>query len=246
MEDVFHRVFDGVPSLSAALDANDVSPKVQSHLKRVYGIMSLMLFSTSIGSAFYLSNPFAVSSFLTTIATFGALFLLVSSTDKRVTPFRLGLSCFFGLAQGYSIGSLVDVALRVDPAIVPIALSSTIVVFACFGLSAALSPRRSYFYLGGVLSSAVSVLFWMRLASYFFGGAQTMLSIDVYVGLLIFVAYVVFDTQLVIERASAGVKDPVGDAITFYLDFVNIFVRLLIVLIKQREKKQKDKRRKNR
>lgn len=51
-----------------------------------------------------------------------------------------------------------------------------------------------------------------------------------------FVGYIVFDTQLIIERASAGHLDPIGDALTLFLDLVAVFVRLLAILSKTKKK----------
>lgn len=54
----------------------------------------------------------------------------------------------------------------------------------------------SWLYLGGTLSSAMSVLLLMRLGSYFLGGKAFVFQAELYVGLLIFIGYVLFDTQV--------------------------------------------------
>ncbi len=45
--------------------------------------------------------------------------------------------------------------LQVDPAILVTALLATTTVFVCFAGAALFSKRRSYLYLGGVLSSGL-------------------------------------------------------------------------------------------
>ena len=54
----------------------------------------------------------------------------------------------------------------------------------------------SWLYLGGTLSSAMSVLLLMRLGSYFLGGKALVFQAELYVGLLMFIGYVLFDTQV--------------------------------------------------
>ena len=54
----------------------------------------------------------------------------------------------------------------------------------------------SWLYLGGALSSAMTVLLLMRLGSYFLGGRAFVFQAELYVGLLMFIGYVLFDTQV--------------------------------------------------
>lgn len=48
----------------------------------------------------------------------------------------------------------------------------------------------------GVLSSAISVLAVMRLASWFLGRGAMVFELELYGGLLLFTGYVLFDTQV--------------------------------------------------
>lgn len=57
--------------------------------------------------------------------------------------------------QGFSLGSLVDLVLQVDPSILVTALLATMTVFVCFAGAALFAKRRSYLYLGGLLSSGL-------------------------------------------------------------------------------------------
>lgn len=59
-----------------------------------------------------------------------------------------------------------------------------------------MSVPCSWLYLGGTLSSAMSVLLLMRLGSYFLGGKSFVFQAELYVGLLMFIGYVLFDTQV--------------------------------------------------
>ena len=62
--------------------------------------------------------------------------------------------CIF-IVQGFSLGSLIYMVLLMDPAILVTALLATTTVFVCFAGAALLAKRRTYLYLGGVLSSGL-------------------------------------------------------------------------------------------
>ena len=47
--------------------------------------------------------------------------------------------------------------------------------------------------------------------------------------------YVVYDTQVIVERSEAGACDELRDALSLYTDFVAIFVRLLVILLRSGE-----------
>lgn len=58
--------------------------------------------------------------------------------------------------QGLGLSGLVDLVLQVDSSILVTALLSTTTVFLCFAGAALLSKRRSYLYLGGILSAGIT------------------------------------------------------------------------------------------
>ena len=54
--------------------------------------------------------------------------------------------------------------------------------------------------------------------------------LDVYGGLILFCGFVLFDTQLIVERFNNGDNDYVRHSLDLFLDFINIFRRLLVIL----------------
>ncbi|XP_076881265.1 bax inhibitor 1-like isoform X1 [Bidens hawaiensis] len=158
---------------------------------------------------------------------------------------RVSLLMASALFQGASIGPLIDLAIDFDPSILVSAFVGTAIAFACFSGAAMLARRREYLYLGGLLSSGLSILFWLHFASSIFGGSMAMFQFELYFGLLVFVGYMVFDTQQIIEKAHLGDLDYVKHALTLFTDFIAVFVRILIIMLKnsaQKEEKKKKRR----
>lgn len=77
--------------------------------------------------------------------------------------------------------------------IVSTAFLGTTCVFACFSGFALFSERRSLLYIGGLLSSGLSMLFVLSLAN-LFARSMVMFNIQLYLGLLVFCGFVVFGT----------------------------------------------------
>jgi hypothetical protein len=71
---------------------------------------------------------------------------------------------------------------------------------------------------------------------------------QLYGGLLLFVGYVLFDTQVIIERAERGDFDYIKHALDLFVDFAAIFVRILVILTKNSNERQRrdERRRKSR
>jgi FtsH-binding integral membrane protein len=55
---------------------------------------------------------------------------------------------------------------------------------------------------------------------------------QVYFGLLIFLGYMVYDTQEIIERAHRGDMDYIKHALTLFTDFIAVLVRIIIIMVR--------------
>lgn len=58
----------------------------------------------------------------------------------------------------------------------------------------------------------------------------SLLQIQLYLGLVMFCGFVLFDTQLIIERFNNGDNDYIWHSVDLFIDFIAIFKRLLIIL----------------
>ena len=129
------------------------------------------------------------------IATIGCIWWLHSGTttpqNKDLRTGALMAAAFF---KGASLGGFITPLLWRAPGLVVTAFLGTSAVFLCFAAAATLSPRRLYMYLGGMLSSLMTLLFTLRFSSLFFAGAA-MYGAELYLGLAAFAGYVIVDTQ---------------------------------------------------
>ncbi|KAB2088602.1 hypothetical protein ES319_A03G009900v1 [Gossypium barbadense] len=230
-------------SYSTFKNFSQISPLVQSHLKRVYLTLCCALVASAFGA--YLHILWNIGGYLTTFACFGTMIWLLSIPTYQEQK-RVSLLMASAVFQGASIGPLIDLAIKIDPSVLVAAFVGTALAFACFSGAAMLARRREYLYLGGLLSSGVSILMWLHFASSVFGGSTTLFMFEIYFGLLVFVGYMVVDTQDIIEKAHLGDLDYVKHALTLFTDFVAVFVRILIIMLKNSaEKNEKKKKRRN-
>ncbi|KAF8062010.1 TMBIM6 [Scenedesmus sp. PABB004] len=234
-------------SPATLLKMTDLDPRVQKHLSKVYATLTLAAGVAALGVAADLALH--VGGVLTGLASLVSLIWLgfTPSTPDTLNK-RYALLATFAFCQGTSLGGLVGLALALNPGILLTACLATVAVFGCFTLSALFTRRRSYLFLGGWLSSAVLGLFVLRLGSWVFRGlGGVALDAELYLGLLVFSGYVLFDTQLIVERASsAGDADHVRHALDLFVDAYAILTRVLVVLLRSQEKREREEARRKR
>ncbi|XP_009128942.1 bax inhibitor 1 [Brassica rapa] len=246
--DSFSSFFDSQPgsrswSYDSLKNLRQISPAVQNHLKRVYLTLCCALVASAFGA--YLHVLWNIGGILTTIGCFGSMIWLLSSPPYEQQK-RLSLLFLSAVLEGASVGPLIKLAVDFDPSILITAFVGTAIAFICFSGAAMLARRREYLYLGGLLSSGLSMLMWLQFASSIFGGSASIFKFELYFGLLIFVGYMVVDTQDIIEKAHLGDMDYVKHSLTLFTDFVAVFVRVLIIMLKNSaDKEDKKKRRRN-
>ncbi|PNW89070.1 hypothetical protein CHLRE_01g061807v5 [Chlamydomonas reinhardtii] len=234
------RRFDGV-NLNTFLKFTQLDPGVQAYLQRVYLTLSVAVAISALGC--FLDIQYSIGGWLTGLMGFGCMLgLAFTSATPQTLNKRYALLGGFAFCQGAALGPLVGLAAAVSPGLVLSAFLGTAAVFACFSLASLLSPRRSFLYLGGYLSSAVMALAALRLGAWLAGG-RAGFSLELYGGLLVFCGYVLLDTQIMVEKAAAGYRDHVKAALDLLVDLLAIFVRVLLHLLKSQAAKEERRRR---
>uniref|UniRef100_A0A7S1KMD1 Bax inhibitor 1 n=1 Tax=Percolomonas cosmopolitus TaxID=63605 RepID=A0A7S1KMD1_9EUKA len=241
----FSSIFSSVPQpTKALLSFEHISSKTQQHLKKTYTTLLLFALAATVGCL--VQQYFHIQSFLGTVLGFVLLFVFIGGKFSGASSeTQMWTLCGFTFCQGISIGPLVEMTMHLDPMLPFYALSSTAILFGCFSLFALLSKRREYLYLGGICSSVLGIFFWMSLLNMFFR-SSAMAMVELYGGLLLFSAYVVYDTQMIIEKAELGSGDHVSHAFELFLDAFSLFVRILLILARNKQKKDEEGKKKRR
>ncbi|KAM8794160.1 bax inhibitor 1 [Eudromia elegans] len=235
------NVFDRSVNLEALLKFSHISASTQEHLKRVYGSFALCMFVAAAGAYVNAVTRLFQFSLLTGLAALALMVWLTATPHSRDTERkRLGMLAGFAFLTGINLGPLLEMCISINPSVVPSAFLGTAAVFTCFSLSALLARRRTFLYLGGFLLSGLSLLLLSSAVNAFVGSAW-LFSANLYVGLMVMCGFVLFDTQLIIEKAEGGDKDYIWHCVDLFLDFVNIFRELLMILGMTENKKKEKK-----
>ncbi|KAI3387818.1 hypothetical protein SNEBB_009704 [Seison nebaliae] len=238
-------------SFEKLFDTSHISHKTFQHLKNVYSCLTATILSAALGCALsiYLSINLSMTSswlLIDIVASLGILFYIRSTSSPRseVQLNRFLALVAFGGLNGVSLTPLVSSVIQINPSIIVTALLATTTIFACFTLAALTQKSRSYMYMTGLLLSAFGVISLVSLMNLFIrSSAMEMLTI--YGSLIIFSLFIVCDTQIIIAKAEEySHYDSVEQSITLFLDLINIFQHLLIIL-GNNEQQEKKRNRKN-
>jgi FtsH-binding integral membrane protein len=247
----FLNRFSGAGSQASRFNADtlfkftELTPAVQKHVEKVYATLAAALAVSAVGVYFNLMT--GLGGWLTMLTFVGCVvWLTATPPEPQNLNKRYALLAGAAFSQGASLGPLIAAAVAMDSGLVLTAFLGTAALFACFSAAALVSRRRSLLYIGGSLSAAISCFMVMRFATWLLPGARSMaFQAELYGGLLVFIGYVLFDTQVIVEQAFAGNLDHVKHALDLFVDFAAIFVRILVILMQKEARKEERKRRKD-
>jgi len=237
-----------IDRMKAAFSMSDISPKTQLHLRNVYGNLGVCTLVCALGmymNAFTILSGF-IWSFVAMIAMAYMMYKVSNVHENEQT--RIGYLWALAFSMGFLVGPMMHHLAEFEPMILIQAVSYTAIMFGSFTAISLFSKRRSYLFLGGIISSMVSCMFWYRTLSWLFGyskyGGQFGM---VYImgGLFVACLYVIYDTQLIIERAERGDKDVPKHTMILFIDLFELFIKVVQLLIKLSEDDKKKKKRNN-
>ena len=205
-----------------------MTPQVRAHLMRVYNLLAMGIGSAAIGSAAMMLTPLGkmIPYWLPMVGGFVPLLWLMFKPPASVQG-RLALFFAFTLLEGMTLAPLIKATML--KGVLGSALVLTGAVFLGFSAAALAAPRASMLALQGPLFGMLIGMVAISILNIFYPTAFAH-SIVLYGGLAIFSLFVAVDTQAMIERASCGNSDHVGDALQMFLNVVNIFVRIAAIL----------------
>lgn len=204
-------------------------PEVRQHLTKVYGCLSATTACAAVGATVHVSGLYeagllsAIGSLVLVLSVIG-----VTATDKNFYM-RLGLLLGFGTLSGHSMGPLLAHIMHVNPQIIVTAAIATTLMFVSFSISAMLAQRGTFLFLGALLGSVLSTISLFSLANLFIQ-STIVYQAHLYIGLVVMSAFVLFDTQSIMEKRRNGNTDCVRHALDLFFDLISVFRRLLIIL----------------
>jgi len=217
---------------------------VRTHLKNVYASLTMSVMAASVGAYVHLfTDLLQGGGIMFSLLGLGlALGLFMTPDNGKNRGMRMGMLLGFAFLTGLGLGPLLQMAIMMNPSLVPSAMMLTSVIFAGFTGAALFAPDGKYLYLGGTLLSGLNSLLVLGLLNIFFR-SQLLFQAHLYIGLLVFCGFIVFDTQVIIRKAKNGDRDFIAHSLDLFIDFVQIFRKVLILLMQKDERDNKNKRR---
>jgi FtsH-binding integral membrane protein len=198
-----------------------------------FGCVLLMVLSESI-NIFVRSNAL----FLVTIGSICVLSIcIIMIFFNQINKFNL---CIFTF---YEIMTICGFVSMFEKDIIVLALLLTIGI--CFALGIyALTTKYNHTNLIGMLFAGLSCLSIISFTNLFLG-LEWLHIFELYAGILLFFGYIVVDIQYflkknILEKRCIHDNLHIVAAMNIYMDVINIFIRILIILTKNKKKKKKD------
>jgi len=219
-----------------------VEPHVQVHLKHVYSCLAICMLSASAGGYVHLFTNLFQGGFLSMLVAAGfALALFATPDNGKNHKTRIGYLTGFSFASGLGLGPFLEYAMIVEPSLIPTAFLSTCLIFGCFSLGAMFSDQRKWMFLGGTLMSLLSMLFFMSIVNLFIG-SRLLYQVHLYLGFFLVCGFVIYDTNVIILKRQRGDTDYIWHSVLLFVDFIDMFRYLLIILTQKEQSKQKKRR----
>lgn len=201
-------------------------------LAKVYACLCGTTAAAVAGAVVHLTGIWE-TGLLSAFISLGLVLALAFTPDNGKNFYqRLGMLLGFGAFTGHSMGLLLDFAIMLNPQIIVTALVGTAVVFVSLSISALYAKRGQYLFLGGILFSVLSTMLLVSLSNLLFR-SQLINDINLYLGLAVMCGFVLYDTQIIMEKCRLGSRDAIQHSLDLFYDVANIFRRLLVILMQK-------------
>uniref|UniRef100_A0A1B6DQD0 Bax inhibitor 1 n=1 Tax=Clastoptera arizonana TaxID=38151 RepID=A0A1B6DQD0_9HEMI len=216
---------------------------VRQHLKSVYACLTMSTMAASTGAYLQMAySSYFSAGFLTVLGAMGCLLTLMFTPDNgKNRLMRVGLLLGFAFCSGLGMGPLISIAIAINPSIIVTALTCTSLIFVSFSIASMTANRGYWLFLGGTLMTLLSTIILLSFANIFFA-SQLVFQVNLYIGLAVMCGFVLYDTQMIIEKRRNGDKDFVTHSVDLFIDLIGIFKRILIILMEKEAEKSRDKK----
>jgi len=232
-------------------------------MMRIYKTTGLSIFA-SLGTSYWIASmsPFVV--FHPFMMLFGGLFMSlggisyfrsisptiiqVEENGKQIVKWINPLSrqlVFSAIIIGSGLSLTPLLAVLNDPSMILLAMGLSITMMGGSSLYALKKPLGEFKAweatlaggLFGILGmNLLSILLFSVMGPNFF--SYTCSKLDLYLGIMLFSSFQAYDTHFAVEEFRRGQYDHLSIVIKFFLNFSNLFVRVLQVLSRYRDSNQ--------
>ncbi|CAF1091028.1 unnamed protein product [Adineta ricciae] len=238
-------------SFADAVEANRAfSSVVKGHLRSTYahfagglamtGAFAYVFHRNGLGARLMTMNKWAYMG-VTLLGSIGTLYATMAIDDQRQPALKYGAWATFNGIMGLSLAPLcfMQPALLARAALVTTGLVGSI---SAVGMTA---RREQYLWIGAPLMAGLVTVALASIGSVFLPAtairaASLLNSISIYGGVVVFSGLVLWDTKKIIAHAEAAHDQkqlsPINDALGIYLDFINLFIRILYIMDSRRRK----------
>ena len=208
-------------------------------ITRVYGWMTLGLLVTALAALFTIATPLLAVIVTNQFLFFGLiigellLVMVISGMVQRLSPAAAGLLFFaYAALNGVTLSILVLVYTETSIALTFGITACTFGIMTLWGYT----THRDLTKMGSLLSMAL-IGFVLASVVNIFMRNDGLYWILTYVGILIFIGLIAYDTQklkmmglLASQNEEFAKKASITGALSLYLDFINLFLLLLRLL----------------
>lgn len=198
----------------------------QSFMQKVYSWMAGGLFATAVTAyltvssgpflSFLIQNIFVF--YILLIAELGLVIYLSAKARTLSTDIASVLFALYAILNGITLSLLL---LIYTPASIASAFVSTAGMFGLMSFYGA-TTKKDLSTIGNIALMGLLGIILASIISFFLGNTLVELTINV-LGVIVFATLTAYDAQKIKEMR----VPPVIGALSLYLDFINIFIRLL-------------------
>ncbi|CAK9800456.1 Growth hormone-inducible transmembrane protein, partial [Anthophora plagiata] len=238
----------GLSPSMGAIDYARLWPQyVKDRIKTTYMYLGASIASSATAAVLCLRSPVVMDlvmrqgwlAMLVTIASVWGSGILVQSL-----PYREGFGAkqIAWLIHTGTVGAILAPLYLFAGPLVLRAAWYTAGVVGGLSLVAICAPNEKFLNMGGPLAIGLGVVFASSVGSMFLPPTTTvgsgLYAMSLYGGLILFSMLLLYDTQRIIKQAETYPAheymtrpyDPINNAISVYMDAVNIFVRIVTIL----------------
>lgn len=224
---------------------NSVSAITNKVMANVFMLMTLALVVTGVTSYFIMGNEQLIMSIAANMKNFLVLcgvelfivFILCMTINSISFNAALIMFALYSVINGVTIAPLLYIYTQESVVSTFLITAGTFGAMALYGYI----TKNDLTGIGKILFMALIGLIIASIVNIFLNSSELGIILN-YAGVLIFVGLTAYDTQKIkgyiqdsIEKDSVSIpKIAVMGALTLYLDFINLFIRLLSILGKKK------------